>query len=232
MLSGTGCTQALRGSFIGRSHAPCYFSRATAAGRGRTRGLFVAAGLGLPGAGSFGETGASGGPNSWLVPSSLFGRITPADAVSARVAPRCASKSARTACTGVIRRLCSSGGCLHSCPRQKIPHTMPMPCMNDVVARPPDPTAHLTPPPIPSHAQPASSPAAPLTVYTIRLITSFERGSALTDPMAGVNVCLIAKDGRALLHRVPPVNDPQAALSSMDDICAVRSLGGRGERRA
>jgi hypothetical protein len=59
-------------------------------------------------------------------------------------------------------------------------------------------------------------------VYTVRLITSFERGAALSDPAAGVNVCLIAADGRALLHRVSPVNDPQQALSSMDDICSVR----------
>jgi hypothetical protein len=55
----------------------------------------------------------------------------------------------------------------------------------------------------------------------VRLITSFDRGAALSDPYAGVNVCLIAEDGRAVLHRVPPVNDPAEALSSMDSICAV-----------
>lgn len=67
----------------------------------------------------------------------------------------------------------------------------------------------------------ASSSADPLTVYTVRLITSFVRGSALSDPNAGVNVCLIGHDGRAVLHRVPPVNDPREALNSMDDICSV-----------
>ncbi|KAI8473164.1 MAG: hypothetical protein J3K34DRAFT_519180 [Monoraphidium minutum] len=67
----------------------------------------------------------------------------------------------------------------------------------------------------------AAAAPAPLTVYTIRLITSFDRGAALSDPAAGVNVCLVGADGRAVLHRVPPVNDPQEALSSMDDICGV-----------
>lgn len=46
----------------------------------------------------------------------------------------------------------------------------------------------------------------------------------MSDPSAGVNVCLISQDGRSLLHRVPPVNDPQEAASSMEDIC---SVGGR-----
>lgn len=55
----------------------------------------------------------------------------------------------------------------------------------------------------------------------MRLITSFDRGAALSDPYAGVNVCLVARDGRAVLHRVPPVNDPAEALSSMDSICGV-----------
>ena len=62
-------------------------------------------------------------------------------------------------------------------------------------------------------------------MYSVRLFLCFDRGAALSDPCAGVNVCLIARDGRAVLHRVPPVNDPQEALSSMDDICAVRARG-------
>ncbi|GBF87634.1 hypothetical protein Rsub_00345 [Raphidocelis subcapitata] len=67
----------------------------------------------------------------------------------------------------------------------------------------------------------AASAPGPLTVYTVRLITSFDRGSALSDPNAGVSVCLVAADGRALLHRVPPVNDPQETLRSMDELCAI-----------
>lgn len=74
--------------------------------------------------------------------------------------------------------------------------------------------------------------SGPLTVYTVRLITSFDRGAALSEPAAGVNVCLVAADGRCLLHRVPPVNDPQEAASSMDEICAVRAEEGLwGDKR-
>lgn len=47
------------------------------------------------------------------------------------------------------------------------------------------------------------------TVYTLRLATAPARGSALTDPAAGVVVCLVGRDGAALLHRVARLNDPE-----------------------
>jgi hypothetical protein len=59
------------------------------------------------------------------------------------------------------------------------------------------------------------------TVYTVRLTTSWDRGSALSEPMAGVNICLISKDGRAVLHRISPVNDPKDNLQVMQHICSV-----------
>lgn len=59
----------------------------------------------------------------------------------------------------------------------------------------------------------------PQTVYTVRFTTSFDRGSALSEPLSGVNVCFIAKDGRALLHRVSPINDPYENAERMESIC-------------
>lgn len=58
------------------------------------------------------------------------------------------------------------------------------------------------------------------TVYTLRLSTSWDRGSAITEPMAGVQVCLVSKQGTAVLHRIPPVNDPKDRLTVMRDICS------------
>lgn len=58
------------------------------------------------------------------------------------------------------------------------------------------------------------------TVYTLRLSTSWDRGSAMTEPMAGVQVCLVGKQGTAVLHRIAPVNDPKDRLTVMRDICS------------
>lgn len=52
-------------------------------------------------------------------------------------------------------------------------------------------------------------PARKDTVYTLRVATGPARGAALNDPTAGVLVCLVGKDGAALLHRVPRLNDPE-----------------------
>lgn len=62
------------------------------------------------------------------------------------------------------------------------------------------------------------------TVYTLRLVTSWDRASALSDPMAGVHVCLIGKSGSAVLHRVMPINDPKDHLQMMEDVCSSVSL--------
>lgn len=48
-----------------------------------------------------------------------------------------------------------------------------------------------------------------------------DRASALSDPMAAVNICLVGKDGRGLLHRISPVNDPQETFHRMEEICKV-----------
>lgn len=59
------------------------------------------------------------------------------------------------------------------------------------------------------------------TVYTIRLTTSYDRGSALSEPNTAVNVCLISKDGASLIHRVAAVNDPDQSRNELEDICNV-----------
>jgi hypothetical protein len=59
------------------------------------------------------------------------------------------------------------------------------------------------------------------TVYTIRLTTSYDRGSALSEPNTAVNVCLISKDGVSLIHRVAAVNDPDQSRNELEDICNV-----------
>lgn len=67
------------------------------------------------------------------------------------------------------------------------------------------------------------------TVYTLRLSTSWDRDSAMSEPMAGVHVCLVGKAGSAILHRISPVNDPMDRLNMMRDICSSVSsprLGG------
>lgn len=58
-----------------------------------------------------------------------------------------------------------------------------------------------------------------MTVYTIRLTTGFARGAALSDPSSGVNVCLVGRDGRAVLHRISPVNDPIESRAHTEEIC-------------
>lgn len=62
-------------------------------------------------------------------------------------------------------------------------------------------------------------------MYTLRLSTSWDRGSALSEPMAGVHVCLVGKSGSAVLHRIPPVNDPMDRFNMMRDICSSVSAG-------
>eukprot|EP00879_Flechtneria_rotunda_P005442 GHRR01005735.1.p1 GENE.GHRR01005735.1~~GHRR01005735.1.p1 ORF type:complete len:405 (+),score=150.85 GHRR01005735.1:874-2088(+) len=60
-----------------------------------------------------------------------------------------------------------------------------------------------------------------MTVYTIRLSTSYDRGAALSEPYAGVNVCLVGKNGSAILHRILPVNDPEGNRRAMEQVCDV-----------
>jgi len=64
-------------------------------------------------------------------------------------------------------------------------------------------------------------PPRPLTAYSVRLHTGHGRGAALSEPLSGVNICLIGHDGRAVLHQISPVNDPEAALACFDRVCQV-----------
>lgn len=41
----------------------------------------------------------------------------------------------------------------------------------------------------------------------------------MSEPMAGVHVCLVGKNGSAVLQRIPPVNDPLDRQNMMRDIC-------------
>ena len=61
-----------------------------------------------------------------------------------------------------------------------------------------------------------------MTVYTMRLTTGFARGAALSDPCSGVNICLVGRDGRGILHRISPVNDPIESRAHTEEICEVR----------
>lgn len=56
----------------------------------------------------------------------------------------------------------------------------------------------------------------------MRLTTGFTRGAAMTEPYAGVNVCLLGQDGKAILHRISPVNDPTVSKGELEEICQVR----------
>ncbi|PNH04841.1 hypothetical protein TSOC_009006 [Tetrabaena socialis] len=58
-----------------------------------------------------------------------------------------------------------------------------------------------------------------LTVLTIRFTTGCARGSALSDPYAAVNVCLIGQDGTGALHRISPINDPRDSQAHNVEMC-------------
>ena len=63
------------------------------------------------------------------------------------------------------------------------------------------------------------------TIYTIRLCTSLQRRSALSQPLAGVQLCLIGKDGRAVLRRVSSEVDQEEQIGALRKICSVRGQG-------
>ncbi|KAF6257027.1 hypothetical protein COO60DRAFT_1526268 [Scenedesmus sp. NREL 46B-D3] len=66
-----------------------------------------------------------------------------------------------------------------------------------------------------------SSSSSKSTVYTVRLTTSWDRGAALSEPMAGINICLISRGGNAVLHRISPLNDPRDNMQVMQHICSL-----------
>ncbi|KAF5842929.1 hypothetical protein DUNSADRAFT_3956 [Dunaliella salina] len=67
----------------------------------------------------------------------------------------------------------------------------------------------------------------PMTVYSVRFSTGNSRGAALSE-LACVNVCLVARNGRAAMHRVSPVFDPGQDMLDMEDACKVLEDGGLG----
>eukprot|EP00197_Chlamydomonas_leiostraca_P012179 CAMPEP_0202865592 /NCGR_PEP_ID=MMETSP1391-20130828/6246_1 /ASSEMBLY_ACC=CAM_ASM_000867 /TAXON_ID=1034604 /ORGANISM="Chlamydomonas leiostraca, Strain SAG 11-49" /LENGTH=472 /DNA_ID=CAMNT_0049545451 /DNA_START=150 /DNA_END=1569 /DNA_ORIENTATION=+ len=68
---------------------------------------------------------------------------------------------------------------------------------------------------------PQPPPDKPLTVYSVRFTTSNGRGSSISDPNSGVNVCLIGQDGQAVMHRVSPVHDPVDAVNFVHELCQI-----------
>ncbi|EFN54594.1 hypothetical protein CHLNCDRAFT_135440 [Chlorella variabilis] len=81
------------------------------------------------------------------------------------------------------------------------------------------PPRYFTPPERLLSTGPAQEPRRD-TVYTLRVSTALSRGASLTDPAAGVLVCLVAGDGSALLRRVPRINDPELTEQEVRDICS------------
>ena len=79
---------------------------------------------------------------------------------------------------------------------------------------PPPPQRLLSP-------RPGLDPVRGDTVYPLRLATGQHRGAALSDPAAGVLLCLVGADGASLLHRVPRLYDPAATQLEMQEMCAL-----------
>ena len=61
------------------------------------------------------------------------------------------------------------------------------------------------------------------TIYTLRLKTGTGRGAGIDEPGAGVFVGLVGLDGSSFLHRVSPLNDPEANAAELREICRVRA---------
>ena len=62
------------------------------------------------------------------------------------------------------------------------------------------------------------------TVWTLRITTSDARGAGMLDDCAGVQLALVARDGRTILRRLSPLYDSEAADSDLFEICRVRML--------
>lgn len=148
---------------------------------------------------------ATGGGKDWLVPEQLLPTGKPAEQVG-------------------------DSRALSQLPRQGGRHAMQdqptrFPTQRLLVSAPAPPLQAGTSSSSSNPSSPSSSPSSS-TVYTVRMTTSWDRGSAMSEPMAGVHVCLIGKGGSAVLHRIGPVNDPMDRLDMMRDICS--SVSGPG----
>lgn len=73
------------------------------------------------------------------------------------------------------------------------------------------------------HLSQTSDGGRPTTVFTLRFTTAYRRGAALSEPLAGVNVALIDTDGKAVLHRVPPLSDAADMHEELQELCKVRT---------
>ena len=62
------------------------------------------------------------------------------------------------------------------------------------------------------------------TVWTLRITTSDARGAGMLEDRAGVQLALVARDGRTILRRLSPLYDSEAADSDLFEICRVRIL--------
>lgn len=60
-----------------------------------------------------------------------------------------------------------------------------------------------------------------LTVYCVRFTTGYARGAALSEPYSAINILLVGEEGKAILKRIPPLNDPAAAVEQMDVLCQI-----------
>mmetsp|Transcript_41844 Transcript_41844/g.99258 ORF Transcript_41844/g.99258 Transcript_41844/m.99258 type:complete len:392 (-) Transcript_41844:120-1295(-) len=62
-----------------------------------------------------------------------------------------------------------------------------------------------------------------MTVYSVRITTSTERGSELTSLYGGIWLCMIGKDGSSILHRFSPVVDSTDLQNQLFEICETDS---------
>lgn len=66
-----------------------------------------------------------------------------------------------------------------------------------------------------------------MTVYTVRLITGYSRGSALSEPHSAVNLALISRGGQSVLHRIAPINDAASNSARFEQMCEAVGDGAR-----
>ena len=75
-------------------------------------------------------------------------------------------------------------------------------------------------------SQQGSQQPVEYTVWTLRITTSDVRGAGMLEDRAGVQLALVARDGRTILRRLSPLYDSEAADSDLFEICRVRALPG------
>ena len=61
-------------------------------------------------------------------------------------------------------------------------------------------------------------------MWTLRFVTAQSRGSQLSEPTAGVQVCLVGQSGDAVLHRVSAYHDAASEKQELLRISQVTAL--------